>query len=65
MGWENKQVLAFEQVRWSLCNFVEKARRDPANIICIHTVASDRFWSGIDTQCGPAELQKPKMEQNY
>ena len=23
------------------------------------------FWSGIVTQCDPAELQKPKLEQHH
>lgn len=63
MDWENEYVLAFEQVKWSLCNAVELAHCDPANILCVHTDTSDRFRSGIATECDPAELQKPKIEQ--
>ena len=62
-GWCDTHRLAFEQVKESLCNAAKLSHRDPAKIICIHTDASDKFWSGIVTQCDPSELQKPKIEQ--
>lgn len=57
--------MAFEEVKRSLRNAVELSHRDPTKIICVHTDASDKFWSGIVTQCDPSELHKLKTQQNH
>ena len=59
IGWDDTCNNAFEQVRDSLCNAVKIAHRDPNKVICVHTDASDIFWSGIVTQCNSDELAKP------
>lgn len=41
------------------------AHRNPANIICVRSDASDRFQFDATTQCHPTELENPKIEQNH
>lgn len=56
-SWDYNYVLAFKHVKMSLREAVESSRCDEASTICVHTEASDRFWSGIATRCNPTELE--------
>lgn len=65
VGWDVTNDKAFEQVREMLCNSVRISFLDTSKILCIHTDASDRFWSAIVTQCENTELEKPTIDQRH
>ena len=47
----------------SLRNAVKLAYPDPDKTICVHTDASDRYWSGVVSQVAPDDLRKRASEQ--
>lgn len=65
VGWDKSCDVSFEAVRHSLCNAVELSHQDPNKVLCVHTDASDKFWSGVVTQCQPSELSKPTEQQSH
>lgn len=60
-----KGVEPFEELRHLLCNAVPLAHCDLNKPICIHTSASDKFWSRILMQINPHKLSNRSEQQMH
>ena len=65
LSWGPTHEATFRKLQDSLRSAVTLAYPDPDKMICIFTDASDRYWSGVVTQCDPEDLNLPIGEQNH
>ena len=65
LSWGTEHEVAFRDLQESINNAIELSHPDTEKVICIHTDASDRFWSGVVTQASPSELCKPHFDQQH
>lgn len=63
MGWNETDVLAFNEVKILLRHAVELSLCGPGKIIFFCTDASDMFSCGAVTQCNPTEIEKANTDQ--
>lgn len=59
LGWDDSHTAAFRSLQDALLQSVKLSFPKPGRSIYMYTDASQRYWSGVITQCDPAELDKP------
>ena len=64
-GWTAAHDTCVTQLKAALVHAVMLSYPRPDSAICVFTDASDHYWSGIVTQCEPAELSKPILQQQH
>jgi len=64
LSWGPTHEATFRELQDSLQTAVKLSYPDPQKCICIFTDASDRYWSGVVTQCAKEELKKPNEDQS-
>ena len=64
-SWGPKHLAAWQKLKDAVATSVTRAVYDPTKQTCVWTDASNRFWSGVITQCEPGEQDKPKDEQRH
>jgi len=57
LSWGDKHIETFVQLQNDLKNSITLAYPDIEKTICLFTDASDRFWSGVVTQCDKETLK--------
>ena len=65
LSWGTAHDDVFVKLQDCLRHAVKLSYPDPDKVICVHTDASDRFWSGIVSQVAPGELVKSPHEQAH
>ena len=65
LPWGTAHDEAFNDLQESLRNSVKLSYSDPDKTICVHTDASDRYWTGIVTQVDHSELDKKPHDQRH
>ena len=65
LSWGPQHEETFFNLQYSLKTAVTLSYPDPEKSICIFTDASERFWSGVVTQCNEADLNLPPSEQRH
>ena len=65
LSWGAVHEKAFRNLQDTLRSAVELSYPEPEKEICIFTDASERFWSGVVTQCAAGELNKPPQDQKH
>ena len=63
LSWGEEHERVYLDLQESLHNVVKLSHPDPPKSICIHTDASEKFWSGIVTQLDDSELAKHPAQQ--
>ena len=65
LAWGDPHQKAFEAITAHLIDAVNLSYRDDSKVLCVHTDASSRFWSGVVTQCAKSDLTLPTEEQRH
>lgn len=65
VGWNPEHDLIFNEMKMAITNAIRLTYPNDGNVICIYTDASNRYWSGVVTQCEKKELDKPTHEQKH
>jgi len=65
LSWGTAQEEAFRDIQDSIRSAVTLSYPDPEKVICVFTDASERYWSGVVTQCAESEVKKPSGEQKH
>lgn len=63
LGWTTKHTELFLKLQESIINTVKIKFPKDGYITCVFTDASERYWSGVVTQCHPAEIDKTRNGQ--
>lgn len=65
LSWGPLHTEAFHNLQDTLRNAVRLSYPKPGMEICVHTDASERFWSAVVTQTKPEDLQLPLEDQRH
>eukprot|EP00171_Calliarthron_tuberculosum_P004595 IDg4595t1 len=65
LSWGTAHDATFVDLQDSLRNAVKLSYPHPGKAICVHTDASDRYWSGVVSQVVPSELTKTSCDQSH
>jgi len=65
LSWGPVQEKAFSDLQDSLRIAVTLSYPKPEKVICVFTDASERYWSGVVTQCCADVLKKPSNRQQH
>jgi len=65
LSWGTIHMQAFEDLQDTLRNAVKLSYPKQEMEICVHTDASDRFWSAVISQIPLEDLKRPIQEQRY
>lgn len=65
LSWGHIHNRVFLELQESLKNAIKLVHPDKEKIICVHTDASDRFWSGVVTQIHQKDLEIKICQQNH
>ena len=64
-GWNATHDAAFNDINAAIAASTLMAYPNDSMQLCVFTDASDDFYAGIVTQCDPAELAKPMLQQHH